>query len=61
MIPPDSLVPPLKPADIGGPEDGEGHLIHAEHAMKASTGNLKINSKRIFLGIVYFFFSLTII
>ena len=38
MIPPDALVPPLKPADIGGTEEG-GHEIHAEHAMNAPSGN----------------------
>lgn len=38
MIPPDALVPPLKPADIGGTEEG-GHQIHAEHVMKAPPGN----------------------
>jgi peptidylglycine monooxygenase len=31
MIPEDSLVPPLKPADIGGSEGG--HHVHSEHGM----------------------------
>ena len=39
MIPPDSIVPPLKPADIGGSEEEDGHHIHAEHAMNVPAGN----------------------
>jgi hypothetical protein len=40
MIPPDSVVPPLKPADIGGTTDD--HHAHAEHAMDPSPGNFNI-------------------
>jgi peptidylglycine monooxygenase len=36
LIPPDSEVPPRKPADIGGRSDG--HHAHAEHAMVPSAG-----------------------
>ena len=38
MIPPDSVVPPMKPADIGGSGEEEGHNVHAEHAMSAPPG-----------------------
>ena len=47
MIPPDSVVPPLKPADIGGTIDD--HHAHAEHAMELSPGNFNI--------FLFFFFS----
>ncbi|CAF0866492.1 unnamed protein product [Rotaria sp. Silwood1] len=37
LIPPDSEIPPLKPADIGGIHNG--HHAHAEHAMNSFTVN----------------------
>jgi hypothetical protein len=36
LLPPDSEVPPRKPADIG--DTRSGHHVHAEHAMSPSTG-----------------------
>ncbi len=41
LIPPDSVVPPLKPADISGTDDG--HHAHAEHAMNPIAGNFNKN------------------
>jgi hypothetical protein len=38
-MPADSVVPPLKPADIS--ETNDGHHAHAEHAMNPSEGNFK--------------------
>lgn len=37
LIPADSVVPPLKPEDIGGTEDD--HETHAEHKMNSPSGN----------------------
>ncbi|CAF3800134.1 unnamed protein product [Rotaria sordida] len=37
LIPPDSEIPPLKPADISGTQNG--HHAHAEHAMNSYTAN----------------------
>jgi hypothetical protein len=39
MIPADSLVPPLKPADMAGSNDNHHHG-HSEHSMNPSAGNL---------------------
>ncbi|CAF1192501.1 unnamed protein product [Adineta steineri] len=38
FIPPDSVVPPLKIADIGETNNGDGHHAHAEHAMNPLSG-----------------------
>lgn len=39
FIPEDSIVPPVKPADMG--ETNGAHHMHPEHAMNPSAGNLK--------------------
>ena len=38
MIPDDSLIPPLKPAEMAGSDTGHHHG-HSEHSMNPSAGN----------------------